>query len=261
MNTPQTRRRRAFVVLILFVSAAWTLRAQVTESPHTVKPGSLLIEMDGLRLSMDRAEAAGNKYTALGVASTIVTAGLTQTLDVQIGLDLFLRETFEIGGARDSRSGVGDVSLRVKWTFWRDERLGAALAIIPYVRVPTSSGGIGADAVEGGFIVPWAMHVGGGVTAGAMFQWDVVRNDADNGYDANWNVSGFVQRPLTQFFSVYGEATIHASSTGLSHWAGSIGIGALWNLTSRLQLDYELMRGMNSRATDWTHVARVNWQW
>jgi len=94
-----------------------------------------------------------------------------------------------------------------------------------------------------------------------MFEWDVLRNDDDNGYDAHWYVSGYLQRNLTKAFGVYGEATFSAASTGRSHWSGSMGAGALFQVTNSVRLDYELQRGLNRRATDWTHVFRVYWEW
>lgn len=261
MTTPRGFRLSAGIVFLGIVTPLPQLRAQVTESPRTIAPGKIRVEIDGIKLAYDRADAAGNKHTAVAVASTIVSAGLTSSVDLQVGVDLFLRETFEFRGSRDTRSGLGDVSFRTKWTFWRDEKLGAAMAVIPYVKLPTSRDGIGSDAAEGGIIVPWEMGVPGGVTAGAMFAWDMIRNHDDNGYDARWTVTAFAQRNFTRAFAVYGEAGVTAWSTGLSHWAGTVGVGALLHVTRSVQLDYELQRGLNSRATDWTHVFRVNWEW
>lgn len=261
MTCPFAPSVRPRVVTLLFAVAALALRGQVTETPQTVAPGKVLIEMDGLKLSYDRADAAGNKHTVMGVASTIVTAGLTSSVDLQVGFELFLRRKFESAGWSDSRSGFGDLSFRTKWTFWRDEASASALAVMPYVKVPTNTDDVGSEAIEGGIMFPWAMGVGRDLTAGAMFRWDMVRNPDDNGYDALWTTTGFVQRKLTGSFGVYAEAMISASSTGLSHWASSVGVGALWNLTKFLQFDYELQRGLGRRSTDWTHVFRVNWEW
>jgi hypothetical protein len=251
---------RSLALAVWLVLLAGPTAAQVTETPQTIAPGRFHIKMDGLKLGFDRAEAAGNKYEALGVASTVVSAGLTSSIDLQLGFDLFLRETYEFRGHRDSHSGFGDLAFRTKWTFWRDPALGAA-AIIPYVKLPTNTGGVGKKAMEGGFILPFEFKLGEGASLGAMFQWDMVRNDDDNGYDAHWLVSSFVERHLTEAIAVYGEATIDAWSTGLSNWAGSIGGGVWWQLTKSTRLDYELLRGVNQRATDWTHVFRVNWDW
>lgn len=252
---------RGVFQLVLAVVLSAFARAQITETPYTIAPGKVLFEVDGLRLSYDRADAAGNKHTTMAVASTVVSAGITSYLDAQIAADVFLRRSFEFRGGKDTTSGIGDAAFRMKWTFWRDETLGAAMAVIPYVRVPTSTGAVGTDHIEGGFILPWAMSLRGAADVGAMLRWDQRRNEANDGYDAHWTVTSFAQRTLTSRLRVYGEVELQAASTGLSEWTGQAGAGVLFQVTSFVQLDYELLRALNDRALDWTHVFRVNWVW
>lgn len=235
--------------------------AQVSESPHTVAPGRILVEMDGIKLSMGRAEGAGNTYSALAVASTLVSTGLTADVDIQVGFDVFYRHKLKHAGGSESESGLGDLFFRTKWTFWRNAEWGAAAAVIPYVLVPTTRDGVGSDAVEGGIIVPWEMDLGAGVTAGAMGTWHLLRNDADDGYESHLHASAYVSRPLVFGITVYGEALLEATADALSGWAGQIGGGALWHWSEHVVFDYQILRGLNSRASDWTHVFRVNWEW
>lgn len=259
MQSPGFRPRRFLWCLLALLPAG--VFAQITESPHTVAPGRVLVEVDGLRLSYDRADAAGNKLTAVAVATTFFTAGLTRDVDVQAGIELFLRRSLERRGVRDTRAGIGDLYFRTKWTFWRDEAHGAAAALMPYVKIPSNSAGLGNDSVEGGLIIPWELKGQNGFTAGAMLQWDVVRNHDNNGYDAHWHLTGLARRDLTKSLAVYAEGLVSFYSTGFSDWEGSVGVGALYQLTKSLEFDYELVRGLNRRATDWTHVFRVNWGW
>ncbi len=246
--------------LLLWLGAAVSLPAQLTESPQPIGPGSVLFEIDGLRLGFDRNAPEGHKYEAIAIASTVVSLGLTENIDLQIGADVFLRERIEANGSHTSHSGLGDLSFRTKWRFWQGESGGAA-AIIPYARVPTGTGGVGSESVEGGFILPWETSLPAGVLAGTMLQWDVVRNPDDNGYDSRWLLSGYLHRSLTSTLGAYAEAALEAASTGGSDTSGSLGIGAVWMLSPRLALDYELMRGLNRAATDWTHTLRLNWSW
>jgi hypothetical protein len=252
--------RHLALLCLLVLAATVPLRGQLTESPQPIGPGSFLFEIDGLRLAFDRDAAAGERHAAIGVASTVVSAGLTQAVDLQIGVDIFLRERIKSDGARESHSGFGDVSLRAKWAFWQDESGGAA-ALIPYVRMPTGTGGMGSDSAEGGFILPWETRVAGGLTTGAMLQWDMVRNPDDDGFDTVWLLSGYLHRNITTALGLYAEAALETDSTGGSGGSGIAGVGAVWTLNARISLDYELLRGINRRATDWTHVFRVNWSW
>lgn len=252
--------KHCFYAVALLAGLLSKLGAQVTETPQTIEPGRFLVRMDAISLGFNRDTTEANKYTALGLASTILSTGITSDFDVQLGAQLFLRQTLQYRGTNTTHSGLGDVSLRMKWTFWRDDPHGAAAAIIPYVKVPTHRGGVSNDHVEGGFIVPWAMAVGGGAKAGAMFQWDVLRNDLNNGYDSRWFASGYVQRDFTSMLGVYGETTLAVSSASSSSFAGTIGGGATLALSKNVQWDYGISRGLGGSATDWMHVLRLRWK-
>src|SRR6185436_13847546 len=123
------------------------LTAQVTETPDTIAPGKFLVEMDAITLGFNRDKTEPNTFNALGVATTILSTGLTQNVDLQVGLQFFTRQTYQFRGTRTSRSGLGDVTLRSKWTYWRNDKYGAAAAVIPYIKVPTSTGGVGNEHV------------------------------------------------------------------------------------------------------------------
>ena len=247
-------------LLVAVAAAGLPLRAQVTEIPQTIEPGRFLVRMDAISIGFNRDTTEANKYTALGLASTILSTGITSDFDVQVGAQLYLRQTYQYRGTNSTHSGLGDVSFRAKWTFWRDGPNGAAAAVIPYVKVPTHRGGVSNDHIEGGFIVPWATALGAGTKAGAMFQWDVLRNDLNNGYDSRWFVSGYVQRDLTQAIGVYGETTMAVSSASSSSFAGTLGGGATLSVSKNVQWDYGLSRGLGGSATDWVHVLRLRWK-
>jgi Putative MetA-pathway of phenol degradation len=248
-------------VLLGFLLAR-PLVAQVTESPQTIAPGKFLLKMDALSLSFDRHETdeQGVKFTAVGVGRAFLATGLTQDLDVQVGAELFLHTRVENSGTTQSHSGTCDIYFRTKWTFWRDQSLGASAAIMPYIKVPTSSGGVGNGFTEGGVIVPWAMALGGGFTAGAMAEWDILRNDANNGYDSHWYTSGVFSRAITQTIAIYGESTLTATSAGISRTALTVGGGVNYNLSQFFVVDYAFYAGLSRGAAAWNPVVRIRWE-
>ena len=235
------------------------LSAQVTETPHTVAPGRVLLEVDGVRFTVGHAEADGGTVDALAVGSTLLTTGLTRSLDLQVGVDLFLRQSVSLNGRRDSDSGLGDVSFRTKWTFWRTDSGAAALAVIPYVRLPTSTAGLGSERVDGGLIFPWASEGPAGIVTGAMLHWDSA-STAD-GRRHRWSGAAFVRRDLFRLLSAYAEVTLDAQSGGWSAREGTLGAGALLRPWGGLEVDYQIQRGLNRRAPDWIHTLRFNWEW
>ena len=255
----QGMMKRVLSGLVLFAAASMPLCAQVTEVPQAIEPGKFFLRMDAVTVGINRDKLEPAKYTALGLASSILSIGMTRDVDLQIGAQFFVRETYQYKGARSSRSGWGDTSVRTKWTFWRDDAAGEAVAIIPYIKVPSKAEGIGNNHVEGGFIVPWAKALGPGSAAGAMFQWDLRRNDGNTGYDSRWFTSGFVRQHIVGGLGAYAEATLAVSSASSSSFAGTLGGGMTFDFSKLFQLDYGLSRGLGGRATDWIGVVRLRW--
>ena len=230
--------------------------AQITETPATVAPGRFLLRMDALSLTLNHD--AGTRYAANGVASTFLTTGLTASLDVQVGAEVFLDQRFDSGGLNDRRSGIGDLYLRTKWRFYEDESTGTAVALLPFVKLPTSTGGVGKKAMEGGLIVPWKADLVGGVSLTAMAELDFLRNDNDNGYDSFWNASLALHRHVTKALGFYGEATLGKSSGG-APGEGKLGGGVTFAVSDNVTWDYAIYRGFSSGTSDWKHVLRLNW--
>jgi hypothetical protein len=240
--------------LISLLGLVATLQGQITESPATVKPGRFLVEVDALSLTLDREP--GFKYTAFGVGSTFLTTGLADNWDIQVGAQLYYSQKIETTGFTDSDSGVGDTYVRTKWRFY-DEG-GSAVAIMPYVKLPTRTSGVGSDSLEGGIIVPWTTVLPGDFQIRAMAELDFQRNDADDGYDSFWYASMAFTRPLTNALGLYGEAT-YGKSTGGAPAEGLMGVGATLHASDNIWWDYAMYKGISKGAADWTHVLRLNW--
>jgi len=251
MNPPYVR-----TCLLGALLAVATAQAQITEWPTTVAPGRFLLEMDALSLSLNHD--AGTNYTALGVASTFLTTGLTANWDVQVGAELFINQKFDFGGSTDRTSGIGDIYFRTKWRFYEDQATGTEVAVLPYVKIPTNTGGVGNKSLEGGVIVPWKTDLAGGITMSAMAELDFLRNDDDTGYDTYWYASTAMHRQVTKAVGLYGELTMGKSSGG-TPWEGMLGGGVTLALSENAWWDYAIYRGISRGASDWNHVLRFNW--
>lgn len=249
------------IIAALMLLAVGRLAAQVTESPMTVAPGHFLLKMDVVSLEFeDQASVpVDTRYSAVGVGATFVTTGLAEHVDLQLGLELFLHARLKTNGGTRSNSGIGDVYVRPKWTFWSDPGLQALAAVMPYVKLPTNSGGVGNHAAEGGIIVPWSMALDRGYRAGAQAEWAFVRNDADNGYDSRWATSLVLQGDLNPSVGLYVESTLALTSAGVSRTALTAGGGITVEATRRMQLDLAAYAGLTRGAADWNPVLRLRW--
>ncbi|MDQ5979117.1 MAG: hypothetical protein QG602_2091 [Verrucomicrobiota bacterium] len=246
--------RQAALAAALVLSAGH-VGAQITEHPSTVVPGSFLVEMDALSLTLDKE--GGGKYTAVGAGSVFLSTGLTHNWDIQVGAELFITQKFESGGFTERNSGIGDVYVRTKYRFYDNSETGTMAALIPYVKFPTNSGGVGNDAVEGGFIAPWSTSLAGGFHCDLMAELDFLRNDNDDGYDTYWYCSGSLSRPLTRAVGVYAEFAFGKSS-GASATEGIMGAGVTLAVSEKTWWDFAVYKGLSRGAADWNHVVRFN---
>lgn len=251
MKTVPVRLLLSFLVL----AAVQTTSAQITEWPTTVAPGRFLIEMDAISLTVDKD--GGDKYTAFGAASTFLTTGLTHNWDIQVGAELFISQKFESGGLSDRDSGIGDVYVRTKYRFYENPETGTAAAFLPYVKIPTNTGEIGNDSVEGGVIVPWTTTLTGGFGVSAMAGVDVYRNDNNDGYDLYLHGSASLKRNITSALGVYGEVAL-AKSSEASSAEGIMGGGVTLSVSENTWWDFAVYKGISSVAPDWNQVIRFN---
>lgn len=243
----------AWLALFAFAGIA---RGQITESPVTVQPGHFLLEMDALSFTVNREP--GLKYTAIGAATTFLTTGLTSRLDLQLGAEFYLHQKFDAGGLTERQSGVGDVYVRTKYRFYESNDTYTSVAVMPYVKIPTNSGGVGNDSVEGGVILPCRTELLGGFQFEAMAELDLLRNDADDGYDTRLFGSAAITRKFFDRLGVYGEA-VAAKSSGGRPWEGTLGAGATLTVSKFAWWDFAIYRGISDAAADWTHVLRFNY--
>ena len=249
-------RPRFSALALLLAGVTSTGLAQITEWPTTVEPGRFLLEMDAISLTLDKE--GGDKYTGFGAASTFLSTGLTANWDIQVGAELFISQKYESGGFTERDSGIGDIYVRTKYRFYENAETGTAAAIIPYVKIPTNTGGVGNDSMEGGIIVPWTATLAGGFDLYAMAELDFLRNDDDDGYDTYWYASAALSRSFTKLLGVYGEVALGKSS-GASVSEGIMGGGVTLSLSESTWWDIALYKGISSGAADWNQVVRFNW--
>lgn len=260
---PTSRRLiPASIATALLAAAACAPRsmAQATEPTQTIDPGAILIRMDAISLGIRPDAVAPNQYKSLAVGTTIVSTGLTSTVDLEVGTQLFLQDTFSTGGSSHTESGIGDVTLRPKWTFWRDPSTGQAAAIVPYVLLPTDSKAVGNNSVQGGVILPWSMDIAAGTKAAAMVEWDELRNVANTRYDTRWYGTAYIKWDLGKTLGAYAETTLSDSTAGSSTFAGTVGAGATLSVSRTFTWDFEVSKVLGPGRSAWTEVLRFNWR-
>jgi len=260
MISPMDREwRRSFLALTVAL-AAGVARAQFTEAPQTVAPGKWLMETDVATVAIDRHTPArdGVEYRSTYLGYVQLTTGVTESFDVQFGLESWHDERVQGGGADSHLSGMGELYLRAKWKFWDDGK-GTALALLPYYRVrDTAARHVRPALDQFGLIIPFSRPLSERWSLSAMTQNDWL-DDGSGGRD--W----WLTANATCLYNAGGRASAYIEGTtwaqgARGRWATMAGIGALWQATDRFSWDLALHVGLNRAAPDWYPVLRFVWE-
>jgi hypothetical protein len=161
-----------------------TDRPDTTESPYSVDAGHFQVELEALSFGRDKS---GGSTTKTFSSSVNVKAGITNRSDVQVILEFYRNVHVSGIGIDDDEIGVGDMDVRYKFNLWGNDDGPSALAVMPFITVPTHSEDFGSSRdLEGGIILPFATELDGGWNLGVMLEMDLIRNDADDGYTVSW---------------------------------------------------------------------------
>jgi hypothetical protein len=142
-------------------------------------------------------------------------------------------------------SEFGDVFLGPKINLWGNDGGTTALAIHPYVSIPTSSGEVlGGMDVAFGLKLPWGLYM--------KLQTEVSVNDnsAHTHYGGFFN-SASLHKTVCSKAEVYWYLDSTATSDPAQSWYGYTGIGAIYKLTPDLQLFGGIGFGLDSASFDY----------
>jgi hypothetical protein len=227
-----------------------TDRPDKTESPYTVDAGHVQVELDFANHTRDQDRR--NRVETLTILPVNLKLGLTNSTDLQLLIDPYVRQTVTDRAARTGEriSGFGDVTLRLKQNLWGNDGGRTALALMPFVKLPTSSNGIGNDAVEFGLIVPLAIEVSERVGIGLMTELDMLKESDGKGYAPTFINSATISFGLTERLGLYTELFTERSAERGANWIVTGDAGLTYALTDDLQLDGGVNLGITDAADD-----------
>lgn len=152
-----------------------TDRPDVTESPYTVDAGHFQYETDLTRLIKEKSDLL--KTNTLLVNQANLKIGITGNTAIQIGWQSYgwQKEKELNTDSVIKTNGIGDVTLRIKQNIMGNDNGNFALAILPYVKFPTSKYDE-ESRFEGGLIVPMSYKFSGGWKLGVQVEVDRLKD-------------------------------------------------------------------------------------
>lgn len=230
-----------------------TDRPDMTESPFTVDAGHMQFETTLFGYARSRPDAKGAFTDSYEFATTNLRIGLTSNFEMNVIWQPYgLVYAHSPDPAEATRSaGIGGTEIRGKLNLWGNDTFdkpgATALGLLPYVSVPTDRGnGISPDAIEGGFILPFAIKLTDKLDLGLNAGVDAVHGDDDNRYHAEYLGSASFSYAWTEQLSTYYEI-----ATRFGDPRGKIVIlatGMAYQLTKNAQVDFGVNFGVTPAA-------------
>jgi len=215
-----------------------TDRPDTTESPFTVDAGHFQFEMEIANWTRD----GGDREYALGELNAKI--GLDACNDLQLVLPLFRH-------VRGGDEGFDNVQLRLKHNIWGNDGGDTALAVMPFVQIPTANGDLGSGKFEGGVIVPFAFSGPGDWAFGVQAEGDLVTSE-DDSYDFAFLASATASHAITETTGFFVELVSILDTGSSSDWEAYFNTGFTWAINPLTQLDGGIRVGLTDASADFS---------
>jgi hypothetical protein len=162
-------------------------RPPKADSATTVDAGHFQYETDLVNYA--QTNFAGVTTRVYEAFDPVWKFGLTNWADFELqysGYQNYVATNNSTGAVVASGSGFGDVFVKSKINLFGNDSGTAALAVIPYVKVPSSAPFISNGVVEGGLIAPLQLQLPQDFGLTLMTEIDALKNADDDGRHANF---------------------------------------------------------------------------
>jgi len=180
-----------------------TDRPPKANSPYTVDAGHVQYETDIAVFGYsDTAGATTRDWTVL---DPTLKLGLTNTIDAELQLTPYESVTTHRASGASSISGFGDTIARLKINVLGDDQGAIAVALLPYIKLPTAQSRLGNGHVEGGLILPVSLSAPGGFTVIVMPEADYLKDEFSDAYHGAFDFLINVSHALDKRWTFYTE--------------------------------------------------------
>ena len=227
-----------------------TDRPDTTESPYSVDAGHYQVEVEALSFAKDKSEGVTTKTINSSINAKV---GLTNRSDLQVVLEVFRNVRESGNGADFDETGLGDLDIRYKFNLWGNDGGPNAAAVMPYITLPTHADRLDPDAshkVTGGLILPFGTELDGGWSVGFMLQFDLVRNEADDGYVGSFTQSATASHDIVGDLGGFLEFVNTASADKNASGEAYFDAGLTYGFADNIQFDAGTNIGLTQASED-----------
>jgi hypothetical protein len=238
-------------------------RPDKTDCPFTVDAGHFQIEMDFANMTYNRpnSERSNVRFTAFEVAPMNLKVGLLNNLDLQL---VYASYQWEKTDSRDTglierQAGFDGITPRLKLNLAGNDGGFFALALIPFVKLPLSSGHLRNGSPEGGLGIPYAFDIPG-CDVGFQTTFHCNPSGAGSGYHYEFDNSVSIGHRVIGKLSLSAEFFSSVTTELNSDWVGTVDTWLTYQLNKNLRLDAGVYIGVTPAADDWHPWVGMTWR-
>lgn len=236
-----------------------TDRPDVTESPFTVDAGHFQAEFSFVEYTYNRDE--GVRTDGFSVLPMNLKVGLLNNLDLQLILNPYENILIHGNGISNHDTGFGDMQLRTKINFWGNDGGMTAGGIMPFIQLPTGTGGLSDHHVEGGLILPLYVQLPAGFELGTMAEFDFDRNEENTGDGVDFIHTITFDHELFKKTEGYVEY-VGISPNGTDHtYLAYFDTGITYAIRENIQLDGGINIGLSGETDAFTVFSGLSFRY
>jgi hypothetical protein len=204
--------------------------------PYTTDPGWFQLEIHPLNFTYNRDP--DERRRAFGVP-VLLKIGLLENIDLQIGIDTLVweRTTDRSTGDRWRNRGFGNTTVASKINLWGNNGGDTAMAVIPFLTLPTARYDPGPGGVTGGIHLPTAWILNDLWTLEITPSAAAVRDSEDNGYVAGFGHLTVLNRDLFANLAGFVEFGNFITTERDDKLQSVIRTGLTWDVTNNFVLE------------------------
>ena len=233
-------------------------RPSQSDGPYTIDAGHVQLELDFANYTFDshNPERVPVRIDQWNVLPTVVRIGVTNRVEADVQYDSYLNVRTRDRQTRllqtTTMSGFGDLTLRSKINLWGNDRGDTALAIIPALKIPTNTAGLGNKSVEGNVQVPFAVNLPADFKLGLESGIGIIRNSQDTHYVAQFLNAAVVNHTLIfKTLQGYVEFYSEVDTERGTPVSGQVDAGLTLQIGNNLQIDGGCNIGVTRAAPDY----------
>lgn len=213
-----------------------TDRPPKANSPYTVDAGHFQYETDLAVYSHGNADGVTTEQWTL--VDPTLKLGLTNTVDAELQITPYESVTTRSPSTTTTIEGMGDSFARLKFNLVGDDGGNVALALLPYLKLPTARSELGNGKVEGGVIAPASFAAPNGFTIIVMPEVDYLKDIVGSGYHGAFDFLVNVSHPISEKWTVYTEVFTTQSFQSSEKPIYTLDGALTCALAANLQLDF-----------------------